>query len=72
MTCQFLLFYCRAVKASHILLTSDGNVSLTGLRYSTQLSAGSQVSHSFPSHGLHMLSWLSPEILLQVYHTFEK
>jgi len=55
----------RAVKASHILLNSDGKVCLTGLRYSTQLSFNKNICHSFPSHGLHMLPWIAPEILLQ-------
>ena len=56
----------RAVKASHILLHSDGTVSLTGLRYSYQLPLNKHQAHNFPDHGLHMLAWIAPEILQQV------
>jgi len=55
----------RAVKASHILLDSDGSVCLTGLRYCKQLPCDQQICHSFPDHGLHMLAWIAPEILRQ-------
>ena len=56
----------RAVKASHILLDSSGNVSLTGLRYSLNLPVVWDVAHDYPEHGLHMLAWIAPEILQQV------
>lgn len=55
----------RAVKASHILLNSEGNVSLTGIRYSIQLPANQKITHHLPDHGLHILPWIAPEVVQQ-------
>ncbi|KAL1132667.1 hypothetical protein AAG570_010619 [Ranatra chinensis] len=59
----------RAVRASHILISTDGNVVLTGLRYSCRLlSEGGRwlrKVHMFPPSTLPNLNWLSPELLQQ-------
>ncbi|XP_047136391.1 STE20-related kinase adapter protein alpha isoform X2 [Hydra vulgaris] len=55
----------RAVKASHILLNSCGNVCLSGLSYSLLLPKENQIAYDYPKHAVQMLPWVSPEILQQ-------
>ena len=66
MKCQ-LLFHNRSVKATHILLNSDGNVCLSGLPYCVAMSADQTVAHTYPDHAPQVLPWIAPEILEQVY-----
>ena len=67
---SFLIFFIhRAVKASHVLISSDGRVCLTGIRYCYSLWNGchrSRVVHNFPTHAVAVLPWVAPEILDQV------
>ena len=63
---MFFVFF-RAVKASHILLNSDGNVCLSGLSYSLLLPKENGIAHDYPKHAVQMLPWISPEILQQVF-----
>jgi len=58
----------RAIKASHVLISSDGRVCLTGIRYCYSLWNGchrSRVVHNFPTHAVAVLPWVAPEILEQ-------
>lgn len=69
----FSLF--RAVKASHVLVSSDGRVCLSGLRYCYSMWNGYnrvKALHNFPAHAVAVLPWIAPEILDQVYKGVHK
>ncbi|XP_014240251.1 STE20-related kinase adapter protein alpha isoform X1 [Cimex lectularius] len=58
----------RAVRGSHILISSDGYVKLGGFRYSCGLVSSERWNrkvHSFPPNSEPNLNWLSPELLEQ-------
>ena len=60
----------RALKASHILLNSNGKVCLTGLRYCLSLNTcdgllETGIAHVFPEHAVQVLPWIAPEVLKQ-------
>ncbi|XP_056673044.1 STE20-related kinase adapter protein alpha isoform X3 [Monodelphis domestica] len=58
----------RSVKASHILISADGKVYLSGLRSSLSMISHGQrqrVVHDFPKYSIKVLPWLSPEVLQQ-------
>ena len=60
---------CRAVRASHILVSSCGQACLSGLRYACQIVEHGRWQcsvHSFPRSTAPNLNWLSPEVLEQV------
>lgn len=60
---------CRSVKASHVLISADGKVYLSGLRSSLSMISHGQrlkVVHDFPKYSIKVLPWLSPEVLQQV------
>lgn len=60
---------CRGVKASHILLSGEGQVYLSGLHSVFSLMReGQRVQEVFdmPQHSPALLPWLSPELLRQV------
>lgn len=59
----------RSVKASHILISVDGKVYLSGLRSNLSMISHGQrqrVVHDFPKYSIKVLPWLSPEVLQQV------
>jgi len=58
----------RAVKGCHILVSSDGRVCLTGLRYCIPMwneEHRRSAVHSFPDHAVAILPWIAPEVLDQ-------
>lgn len=58
----------RSVKASHILISADSQVYLSGLRSIFSLIRHGQrarVVHDFPQYSVKVLPWLSPEVLQQ-------
>nr|XP_045015080.1 STE20-related kinase adapter protein alpha isoform X6 [Jaculus jaculus]XP_045015081.1 STE20-related kinase adapter protein alpha isoform X6 [Jaculus jaculus] len=58
----------RSVKASHILISTDGKVYLSGLRSNLSMISHGQrqrVVHDFPKYSIKVLPWLSPEVLQQ-------
>ncbi|XP_053555598.1 STE20-related kinase adapter protein alpha isoform X2 [Bombina bombina] len=58
----------RSVKASHILISLEGKVYLSGLRSILSMFSHGQrlkVVHDFPKHSGRVLPWLSPEVLQQ-------
>nr|XP_015217352.1 PREDICTED: STE20-related kinase adapter protein alpha [Lepisosteus oculatus] len=58
----------RSVKASHVLISADGQVFLSGLRSIFSLIRHGQrarVVHDFPQYSVKVLPWLSPEVLQQ-------
>lgn len=58
----------RSVKASHVLISADGQVCMSGLRSIFSLIRHGQrakVVHDFPQNGIKVLPWLSPEVLQQ-------
>lgn len=60
---------CSSVKASHVLISADGQVCMSGLRSIFSLIRHGQrakVVHDFPSYSVKVLPWLSPEVLQQV------
>ena len=60
---------CRAIRASHILVSSCGQACLSGLRYACQIVEHGRWQcsvHSFPRSTAPNLNWLSPEVLEQV------
>lgn len=66
------LVVCRSVKASHVLISADGQVCMSGLRSIFSLIRHGQrakVVHDFPQYSVKVLPWLSPEVLQQVFHS---
>lgn len=64
-----ILVACRSVKASHVLISADGRVCMSGLRSIFSLIRHGQrarVVHDFPQYSVKVLPWLSPEVLQQV------
>ncbi|XP_040605863.1 STE20-related kinase adapter protein alpha isoform X2 [Mesocricetus auratus] len=58
----------RSVKASHILISTDGKVYLSGLRSNLSMISHGQrqrAVHDFPKYSVKVLPWLSPEVLQQ-------
>ncbi|XP_012681341.1 STE20-related kinase adapter protein alpha isoform X1 [Clupea harengus] len=58
----------RSVKASHVLISAEGLVYLSGLRSIFSLIRNGQrsrVVHDFPEYSVNVLPWLSPEVLQQ-------
>ncbi|KAK9496725.1 hypothetical protein O3M35_013018 [Rhynocoris fuscipes] len=58
----------RAVRGSHVLISAEGHVTLTGFRYSCPLISSGKWQkkvHSFPATTAPNLNWLSPELLQQ-------
>uniref|UniRef100_A0A3B3CLI4 STE20-related kinase adapter protein alpha n=2 Tax=Oryzias melastigma TaxID=30732 RepID=A0A3B3CLI4_ORYME len=58
----------RSVKASHVLISADGQVCMSGLRSIFSLIRHGQrakVVHDFPQFSIKVLPWLSPEVLQQ-------
>lgn len=69
---RVVLCVYRSVKASHILISADGQVYLSGLRSIFSLIRHGQkarVVHDFPQYSVKVLPWLSPEVLQQVCFT---
>lgn len=57
------------MKASHVLISADGKVCMSGLRSIFSLIRHGQrarVVHDFPQYSVKVLPWLSPEVLQQV------
>jgi hypothetical protein len=62
----------RAIRASHILVSSCGRACLSGLRYACRIVEHGRWQHSvhsFPRSTACNLNWLSPEVLEQVRST---
>lgn len=58
----------RSVKASHIMISANGSVVLSGFRNAfdtVQNGKRLRIVHDFPKYGTGSLQWLSPEILEQ-------
>uniref|UniRef100_A0A3Q2SN62 STE20-related kinase adapter protein alpha n=1 Tax=Fundulus heteroclitus TaxID=8078 RepID=A0A3Q2SN62_FUNHE len=58
----------RSVKASHVLISADGQVCMSGLRSIFSLIRNGQrakMVHDFPQYSVKVLPWLSPEVLQQ-------
>ncbi|XP_037332815.1 STE20-related kinase adapter protein alpha isoform X1 [Pungitius pungitius] len=58
----------RSVKASHVLISADGQIYMSGLRSIFSLIRHGQrarVVHDFPQYSVKVLPWLSPEVLQQ-------
>jgi len=58
----------RAIRASHVLVSSVGKACLTGFRYACPIVLNGKWQkkiHSFPSNTKVNLNWLSPELLEQ-------
>lgn len=58
----------RGIKSSHILISTKGQVCLTGLRYSCDLMRSGKLlktMHCFEPNVIRNLNWLSPEVLEQ-------
>lgn len=58
------------MKASHVLISADGQVCMSGLRSIFSLIRNGQrakVVHDFPQYSVKVLPWLSPEVLQQVH-----
>ncbi|XP_023698361.1 STE20-related kinase adapter protein beta isoform X1 [Paramormyrops kingsleyae] len=63
----------RGVKASHILLSSEGRVYLSGLHSAYSLVRDGrrlQAVYDMPQHSPALLPWLSPELLRQDLHGY--
>ncbi|KAF2897660.1 hypothetical protein ILUMI_08527 [Ignelater luminosus] len=61
-------FIHRALRASHILISANGRVCLSGLRYACPIiehGRWQRQIHSFPASTARNLNWLSPEVLEQ-------
>ncbi|XP_034567256.1 STE20-related kinase adapter protein alpha isoform X1 [Notolabrus celidotus] len=64
----------RSVKASHVLISADGQVCMSGLRSIFSLIRHGQrarVVHDFPQYSVKVLPWLSPEVLQQNLHGYD-
>ncbi|KAK6470341.1 STE20-related kinase adapter protein alpha isoform X1, partial [Huso huso] len=64
----------RSVKASHLLLSCDGQLYLSGLRSIFSLIGHGQrarVVHDFPQYSVKELPWLSPEVLQQTLQGYD-
>lgn len=64
----------RSVKASHVLISADGLVCMSGLRSIFSLIRHGQrakVVHDFPQYSIKVLPWLSPEVLQQNLHGYD-
>ncbi|ELT89602.1 hypothetical protein CAPTEDRAFT_190403 [Capitella teleta] len=60
----------RSVRASHILISAEGHVCLSGLRFAySMLQEGqrSKIVHDFPENFVNSLLWSSPELLGQSF-----
>jgi len=55
----------RAVTGNHILVNSNGQICLSGLRYCKKLPADKKLLHTYPAHAKSILPWIAPEILQQ-------
>lgn len=65
----------RAIRASHILVSSCGQACLSGLRYACQIVEHGRWQcsvHSFPHSTARNLNWLSPEVLEQNLHGYNE
>ncbi|KAL7288937.1 hypothetical protein TKK_0016900 [Trichogramma kaykai] len=61
-------FILRALKASHILISSDGQACICGMKYSCEVFGSGKwqkTVYSFPASTRKNLKWLSPEVLQQ-------
>uniref|UniRef100_A0A8D0VCR5 STE20-related kinase adapter protein alpha n=1 Tax=Sus scrofa TaxID=9823 RepID=A0A8D0VCR5_PIG len=70
LTCIHYIFFPHplSVKASHVLISADGKVYLSGLRSNLSMISHGQrqrVVHDFPKYSIKVLPWLSPEVLQQ-------
>ena len=64
-----LFDYDRSVRASHLLISETGHVTLAGLRNSfSMMETGrrARAVYDFPNHYVDSLLWASPELLQQV------
>lgn len=65
----------RAIRASHILVSSCGRACLSGLRYACRIvehGRWQRSVHSFPRSTACNLNWLSPEVLEQNLHGYNE
>ncbi|XP_033105789.1 STE20-related kinase adapter protein alpha-like [Anneissia japonica] len=61
-------FIHRSIKSSHILLSQNGRILMTGLSTAVNMVKDGQrlrAVHDFPTHAVKNLPWLAPEILEQ-------
>ncbi|XP_015603226.1 STE20-related kinase adapter protein alpha [Cephus cinctus] len=68
-------FVHRAIKASHILISSMGQACLSGMRYACEIVKNGRWQkniYCFPSSTANNLKWLSPELLLQDLHGYNE
>ncbi|XP_046421478.1 STE20-related kinase adapter protein alpha [Neodiprion fabricii] len=68
-------FIHRAIKASHILISTSGQACLSGMRYACEIvrhGKWQRTIHSFPKSTTNNLKWLSPELLQQDLHGYNE
>ncbi|XP_012259321.2 STE20-related kinase adapter protein alpha [Athalia rosae] len=68
-------FIHRAIKASHILISTSGQACLSGMRYACEIVSHGKwqkTIHSFPKSTANNLKWLSPELLQQDLHGYNE
>lgn len=68
-------FIHRAIKASHILVSTSGQACLSGMRYACEIvrhGKWQRTIHSFPKSTANNLKWLSPELLQQDLHGYNE
>ncbi|XP_046743172.1 STE20-related kinase adapter protein alpha [Diprion similis] len=68
-------FIHRAIKASHILISTSGQACLSGMRYACEIVRHGKWQrniHSFPKSTANNLKWLSPELLQQDLHGYNE
>ncbi|XP_013415127.1 STE20-related kinase adapter protein alpha isoform X1 [Lingula anatina] len=61
-------FIHRGIRASHILVSANGQVRLSGMRYMLDTIVGGakeHVVHDYPTTAIKSLHWMAPEILEQ-------
>lgn len=61
-------FFFRAIRASHILISAQGQACICGLRYSCDVVKSGKWQRTifaFPKSSTNNLKWLSPELLQQ-------